>query len=51
MSLSTTTHLNFHGQAREALQAYADAVGGQVTIATYADFGAPAHSPDADAVV
>lgn len=37
MSVSTTTHLNFRGQAREALELYASVFGGQVIAFTYAD--------------
>lgn len=51
MSITTTTHLNFRGTAREALEFYGAVFGGQVTIATYADFGMPATVPGADKVV
>ena len=51
MSVSATTHLNFHGEAREALAFYAAAFGGQTTVNTYADFGMPAGLPDSDRVV
>lgn len=51
MSVSATTHLNFHGNAREALDFYASAFGGQSTISTYGDFGMPAGLPDSDKVV
>ena len=37
MSVTTTTHLNFRGQAREALELYASIFGGQVVAFTYAD--------------
>ncbi|MEV0131609.1 VOC family protein [Dactylosporangium sp. NPDC050688] len=40
MSITTTTHLNFRGDAREALDFYQSVFGGQVTVVTYAD----AHS-------
>ena len=40
MSISTTTHLNFRGQAREALAFYQSAFGGEISIATYADIHA-----------
>jgi len=39
MSVSVTPHLNFRGTAREALEFYADAVGGELTIMSYADMG------------
>lgn len=51
MSIATTTHLNFHGQARAALEFYQSVFGGQVTIATYGDFGMPKDAPGADGVV
>lgn len=51
MPVQTVTHLNFHGQAREALVHYASVFGGKAVIATYADFGMPAGLPDADRVV
>jgi len=48
----TTTHLNFRGgEARAALDFYAGAFGGEVTAATYADFGMPAGLPDARRIV
>ena len=51
MSLTTTTHLNFRGDARAALEFYRSVFGGRVTIATYGDFGMPAGVPGADDVV
>ncbi|GAA4545314.1 VOC family protein [Amycolatopsis samaneae] len=51
MTLHAVTHLNFHGQAREALEFYQSVFGGQLTIATYADFGMPAELPGATHVV
>ncbi|WP_439658744.1 VOC family protein [Lentzea sp. HUAS TT2] len=51
MSLNAVTHLNFRGQAREALEFYRSVFGGQITIATYADFGMPAEVPGAKNVV
>ena len=51
MSVSTVTHLNFRGQAREALEFYRSVFGGQVVIATYADFGMPAEVPGSGDVV
>lgn len=49
MGVQTTTHLNFRGQAREALDFYARAFGGRTTIVTYGDLGAtqdPAHASE-----
>lgn len=37
MSLTTTTHLNFRGEARAALEFYRSVFGGEVMIFTYAD--------------
>ncbi|WP_326566696.1 VOC family protein [Amycolatopsis rhabdoformis] len=51
MSLNAVAHLNFHGQAREALEFYRSVFGGQLTISTYADFGLPADLPGAGDVV
>ncbi|QLY28677.1 VOC family protein [Nocardia huaxiensis] len=51
MSLDTVAHLNFHGQARAALEFYRSVFGGHTTAITYADFGMPAESPDATKVV
>jgi PhnB protein len=51
MSIKTTTHLNFRGDARAALEFYRSVFGGEVTIATYGDFGMPADAPDAARVV
>lgn len=51
MSITTTTHLNFRGTARQALEFYGSVFGGDVTLATYADFGMPGEVPGADKVV
>ncbi len=51
MSIATTTHLNFRGDARAALEFYQSVFGGQVTIATYGDFGMPQEVPGAANVV
>ena len=51
MSITTTTHLNFRGDARAALDFYQSVFGGQVTIASYADFGMPTEAPGAEKVV
>ncbi|QFG68200.1 VOC family protein [Ornithinimicrobium pratense] len=39
MSITTTTHLNFRGQASEALHFYAQVFGGQVMAFTFAQAG------------
>jgi PhnB protein len=51
MTLTTTTHLNFRGTARAALEFYRSVFGGEVTAATYGDLGMPADAPGADKVV
>lgn len=51
MSITTTTHLNFAGTARAALEFYHQVFGGDVTIATYSDFAMPSDAPGADGVV
>jgi PhnB protein len=51
MSVQTTTHLNFQGQARAALAFYQDVVQGHAMLFSYADAGG-AHDPaDADRIV
>jgi PhnB protein len=51
MTIQTTTHLNFRGDARAALDFYQSVFGGHVVANTYADFGMPAEVPGADKVV
>lgn len=51
MPVQTTTHLNFRGDARQALEFYQSVFGGHSVINTYADFGMPAEIPGADKVV
>ncbi|MFJ6000535.1 VOC family protein [Arthrobacter sp. NPDC092385] len=51
MSITTTTHLNFRGEARAALEFYRSVFGGRTVIATYGDVGAPAGTPGAEDVV
>lgn len=51
MSVTATTHLNFRGDARQALEFYQSVFGGDLVIATYADFGVPKDTPNADKVV
>ncbi|OUE24186.1 VOC family protein [Clavibacter michiganensis] len=51
MSITTTTHLNFRGTARQALDFYQGVFGGQVAVTAYSDFGMPAEAPGADKVV
>ncbi len=51
MSVTAVAHLNFRGQAREALDFYRTVFGGETTIATYGQFGMPSELPGADKVV
>jgi len=51
MTIQTTTHLNFRGKARAALEFYQSVFGGHTVINTYADFGMPAGIPGSDKVV
>jgi PhnB protein len=51
MSITTTTHLNFRGTARGALEFYASVFGGDAVITTYGDLGMPAEAPGAHSVV
>lgn len=48
MTLTVTTHLNFRGQARAALDFYKQVFGGEQALMTYAAMGQPelADSPD-----
>lgn len=51
MTIQTTTHLNFRGDARAALGFYQSVFGGHAVVNTYADFGIPADVPGSDRVV
>ena len=51
MTVQTTPHLNFRGDARAALELYRSVFGGHAVVNTYADFGMPAEVPGADRVV
>ncbi|NUT73351.1 VOC family protein [Pseudarthrobacter sp. C4D7] len=51
MTIQTTTHLNFRGNARQALEFYQSVFGGHTVLNTYADFGMPAELPGADKIV
>jgi PhnB protein len=51
MGVTTTAHLNFRGNARQALQFYQSVFGGQLMIATYGEVGVPQDSPDADKAI
>ncbi|RYV52611.1 VOC family protein [Pengzhenrongella frigida] len=51
MSIKTTTHLNFRGTARQALEFYQSIFGGQIISAAYGDFGMPKEAPGADKII
>jgi len=51
MPTTTTTHLNFRGEARQALEFYRSVSGGELTIATYGDLGAAQQPSQADQVM
>jgi PhnB protein len=51
MTVQTTTHLNFRGQAREALAFYQSVFGGAQTIVTYGDLGAAQDAAQAQHVI
>ncbi len=51
MTVQATTHLNFRGQAREALDFYRFVFGGEQTIITYGDFGATQDAAQAKHVI
>ncbi|MGU3538786.1 VOC family protein [Methylobacterium sp. A54F] len=50
-TIQVTTHLNFRGQAREALDFYQSVFGGDLTIVTYADLGAVQDPAQAGQVI
>jgi PhnB protein len=50
MSVTTTAHVNFRGQAREALEFYLSVFGGDLSIATYADIHSVEDPAQADHV-
>ncbi|MEU6828362.1 VOC family protein [Nocardia beijingensis] len=50
MSL-TTTHLNFRGDARAALEFYRSVFGGHLAVVTYRDAGNVQDAPEADQIM
>lgn len=50
MTVTTTAHVNFRGEARAALEFYRSVFGGEPTIATYADIHAVEDPSQADHV-
>ncbi|HEU5130173.1 MAG TPA: VOC family protein [Glycomyces sp.] len=51
MSVDVTPHLNFRGQAREALEFYRSAFGGDLVATTYGDLGSAEDPAEADHLV
>lgn len=51
MTIQTTTHLNFRGQARAALSFYQSVFGGQLLAISYADAGAVQDPAEADQIM
>jgi PhnB protein len=51
MSVSTTTHLNFRGHARAALEFYSSVFGGELIAITYADAHSVTNPDEADQVM
>ncbi|MEV5703818.1 VOC family protein [Actinoallomurus sp. NPDC052274] len=51
MSVTTTTHLNFRGSAREALDFYQSVFGGRTVAVTYKDAGDVRNENEADWVM
>ncbi|MCE6997268.1 VOC family protein [Saccharothrix sp. S26] len=51
MSVTTTTHLNFRGDALAALEFYRSAFGGDLAVVTYADAGNVQVESEADQVM
>ena len=49
MTSSLNPYLNFNGNAREAMEFYASVFGGELSLTTFAEFGA--EGPDADLVM
>ena len=50
MSVTTTAHINFRGDARKALEFYQSVFGGDISIATYADIHSAEDPAQADQV-
>ena len=51
MTLAVTPHLNFAGQARTALDFYAQVFGGELTVMTYGAMGQAQHANSPDEVI
>ena len=51
MSITATTHLNFRGEARDALEFYRSAFGGELTLVTYSDAHNVQQPSEADQIM
>lgn len=51
MTIQTTAHLNFRGEARGALEFYRSVFGGELAAITYADAGAVSTPAEADQIM
>ena len=51
MSVTTTAHLNFRGDARAALEFYRSVFGGHLAVVTYSDAGSVQEESEADQVM
>jgi PhnB protein len=51
MSIVTTTHLNFRGDARQALEFYQSVFGGQITLISYSDAHTVSDPAEADQIM
>jgi PhnB protein len=51
VTVTTTTHLNFRGDARSALELYRSVFGGELTLVTYRDAHAVQDPSEADQVM
>jgi PhnB protein len=50
MAITTTTHLNFRGDARAALEFYQSVFGGKTQLFTHGDAGTPVDPSEADRI-
>jgi PhnB protein len=51
MASRLNPYLNFNGNARQAMEFYQGVFGGALNFNTFADFGTPKDSPDADRIM
>ena len=51
VTITTTTHLNFRGDARAALELYRSVFGGEVALVTYQDAGSVPDPSEADQIM